>query len=143
VTTLKLTKVGDKDAKDIKQAAKVSKGKVQWNDVATDLDLAIVADNTQVNFDWTVKSENAPHQVEFEIKDGGIPIVFRGFDGAGEAVKVTADKIGDKIVEKIEKGGKYPKVINPTIDVQVGSSTDDGFINDYMRWTPFFRQELL
>jgi hypothetical protein len=78
ITSLKLIRVGDKDIKDIKNNASISKGKVQWADVATDLDLAITPDNTQVNFDWIVKSENAPHEVEFEIKDGGIPIIYKG-----------------------------------------------------------------
>jgi hypothetical protein len=128
VSELKLIKVGDKDIKETnKTAAKVSKGKAQWNEVATDLDLAITAENMRVNFDWIVKSEAAPHEVTFEIEDGGIPINYRGLDANREAVEVKTKKDGDKITETIEKGGNYPKIINPSLNLQVSTSynTDD------------------
>ena len=126
---MKLDKVGDKNTKDMKKTAKISKGKVQWDDVATDLDLAITAYNTQVSFDWIVKSENAPHNVEFDIQDGGIPVIYGGFDAVGKAVNVTTDKKDNKIAESIEKGGKYPKIINPQL--RVGNSSDHGSVSDY------------
>ena len=92
-TTIKLTRVGNKDIKDIgKQAPVQSDGKIQWENVDTDLDLAITAENTRVSFDWIVKSANAPHEVQFEIKDGGIPITYQGTDADGKPVTVKTRK---------------------------------------------------
>ncbi len=126
VTTLALTKIGNMDITTIgKTVAIASKGKIQWNDVVTDLDLAVTAENTQVRFDWIVKSEKAPHQMEFQINDGGIPISYKGTDADGQAVNVTAQRNGNKIVETIQPGGKYPKIINPIIDVDVNASEND------------------
>ncbi len=126
VTSLTLSKVGNIDINNItKKAATISPGKIQWTDIATDLDLAITAENTRVRFDWIVKSEKAPHEMEFEIKDGGITITYGGTDADGQAVNVTAQRNGNKIVESIQPGGKYPKVINPVIDVNTGASNND------------------
>jgi hypothetical protein len=101
----------------VKSTAVLSKGKVQWADVATDLDLAITADNERVSFDWIVKSENAPHEVTFEIQDGGIPVVYKGKDAQNKSVDVKILKNGKNIVESIEKGGQYPKTINPDFTI--------------------------
>ena len=79
VTTLRLTRVGDKDIKEIKTTASISKGKIQWNDVATGLDLAINAGNTRINFDWIIKSENAPHEMEFENQRRRHSCLLQGF----------------------------------------------------------------
>jgi len=67
VSTLKLIQIGDQDITDINTTAvKVSKGKIRWDDVATDLDLAVTAKNMRVNFDWIVnllkKSKQYCHQ---------------------------------------------------------------------------------
>jgi hypothetical protein len=133
-TSIRLNKIGEKDIRDIKDSGKkesqVSKGKILWSDVAADMDLAITAENTRVNFDWIVKSEDSPHQVEFEIEDGDLPICYQGFDAQGQKVDVTTQKDGNKIIETIEKGGNYPKTINPTIyDMTGWSNYDDGYCN--------------
>jgi hypothetical protein len=128
-SSVKLNKVGDKDIQDMPDLnaknAEISRGKILWSDVDTDLDLSITADNTRVSFDWVVKSEKAPHEVEFEVEDGGILIIYQGVDADGEPVDVVASKNGNMVTESIEKGGTYPKVINPTIDVDTGASADD------------------
>jgi hypothetical protein len=128
VSTLTLVRAGDKSINDLQGSARISANKVQWDNAATDLDIAITPCNSRVNFDWIVKSQNAPHEVEFTIQDGGIPIVFQGFDADGQMVEVIAEKTGDRIVERIEKGGKYSKTINP--EFQVGSSSDVGYVTD-------------
>ena len=83
----------------------------------TDLDLSVTADNTSVTFDWIVKSENAPHEVQFELNDGGIPIVYKGIDANKQAIEVKTQIDGNKVIESIDKGGKYPKIINPDFRV--------------------------
>lgn len=123
---MRLTKIGNQGIQQIeKKAATISQGKIQWDDAATDLDLAITAENTKVSFDWVVKSENAPHEVQFEIEDGGIPIIYRGVDADRKAVEVSVSKSGNLVTETIQKGGKYPKIINPTLDLDVEASEDD------------------
>jgi hypothetical protein len=130
-TSLRLTRVGISNVNAIeKKVPMTSKGKIQWENVADDLDLAITAENTSVRFDWIVKSGNAPHEVEFDIRDGGIPILYKGVDADGHTINVTSTIKGNKLTEKIEKGGKYPKVINPVIDVNIGASANDCF----MKW---------
>jgi hypothetical protein len=128
-TTLKMIRVGDKDISQTKNiTAEIAAEKINWKNVDTDLDLAISPENTRVNFDWIVKSENAPHEVEFEIEDGGIPITYKGVDAEEEPVQVTTEKSGNRVIERIEKCGKYPKVNNPSLDLQVNTSTNDGWI---------------
>ena len=71
--SVKLTRVGGTVAKDMAASnVTISVGRIQWDNVTSDLDLAISAYNSRVSFDWVVKSEDAPHEVEFEIHDGGI-----------------------------------------------------------------------
>lgn len=101
---------------------------MQWRDIAPDLDVAVTAANTWVSFDWVVKSENASHEVEFEVSDGGLSILYRGFDAEYNPVEVTTTRNGNRVTERIEKGGKYPKVINPVIEPTVGSGANDGHI---------------
>ena len=128
--SVKLTRVGGTVAKDMAASnVTISVGRIQWDNVTSDLDLAISAYNSRVSFDWVVKSEDAPHEVEFEIHDGGLPVQYRGLDADGKAVEVLSTKAGDRVTERIEKGGKYPKTINPTIDLSIASSYDDGCVN--------------
>jgi hypothetical protein len=131
-SSVKLNKVGEKDIQDMPDLqaknAEISKGKILWSDADIDLDLSITADNTRVSFDWVVKSEKAPHEVEFEIEDGGIPIIYQGADAEGAPVDVVANKNGNIVTETIEKGGTYPKVINPVLDLQVSAGANDGYI---------------
>jgi hypothetical protein len=142
-TSLGLSKIGDREMSEINEISEIreedskqTQGKIQWSDVDTDLDIAITAQNTRVRFDWIVKSENAPHEVEFEIKDGGIPISYQGTDADGNSIEVAATKTDNGIIERIEKGGKYPKVINPVIDVNTGASADDCIMYKYnSTWT--------
>ena len=130
ITSLKLTKIGDLDIRNISQkTGALSKGKIQWNDIVPDLDIAIVAENDQVSFDWVVKNDKAPHTVEFEVVDGGIPIIYGGWDSIKKPVKVSTQKLGNRVIESIEKGGKYPKHINPIINVQVGADSNDSMID--------------
>ena len=120
ISTLRLTRVGDKEIKNIQKPAAISEGKIQWSDVDTDLDLAITADNTRVSFDWIVKSDNAPHEVQFDFQDGGIPVVFKGQDAQNKSVDINIQKNGNSVVESIEKGGQYPKTINPDFQIAAG-----------------------
>jgi hypothetical protein len=113
ISTLSLIKIGGKEIKNVQKPALISQGKVQWNDVDIDLDLAVTADNTSISFDWIVKSEYAPHQVEFDFQDGGIPVDFKGTDGERKSINVAVQKNGNVVIESIEKGGNYPKTINP------------------------------
>lgn len=128
-TTLGLTRIGNVNLLDAKNyedlTPDIAKGKILWSNIDTDLDLSITAENSRVSFDWIVKSENAPHEVEFEIKDGGIPISYQGMDAEGNSIEVITSMADGKITERIEKGGKYPVIVNPVIDFNIGASADD------------------
>lgn len=130
--SIKLTKIGDIETKDVEEkTAKISAGKIHWDIAVADLDLAITATNSGVSFDWVVKSLEAPHEVEFEIEDGGLPVRYRGLDADKETVEVLTRQVGNRIIEKIEKGGTYPKTINPMIETSVSNGNNDGTIDMY------------
>lgn len=125
-SSLRLCGIGNEDAGNIeKTAPAISEGKIQWDNMVDGLDVAVTARNTSVSFDWIIKDENAPHEVEFEIEDGGIPVIYQGRDADGKEVEVEVAKNDGKVTERIEKGGKYPILVNPVIDVGINTGPDD------------------
>ncbi|MBN1190351.1 MAG: hypothetical protein JXA46_11405 [Dehalococcoidales bacterium] len=129
IAKTKLVKIGNKDINTIKNVNTImSKNNIRWDNIDTDLDIAIVAEYTKVEFNWIVKSENAPHEMEFEIQDGGIPVKYTGLDADHKPIEVTIEQKGNRVIERIEKGGKYPKTINPTINVQTGEYYNDTLV---------------
>lgn len=132
-STANATLIGvGKDSKAVtKKNALQSKGKLSWADVATDLDLAIEADNTHIRFKRILKSNKAPTEALFAVTQSGNGIILtsgaRYPDGSGE-VPVTATKGTGSLLETIDKAKitKYPVEIDPTW--QVGASTDDTLV---------------
>lgn len=123
--SLALSTIGGKSVAKI--AKQVSKGKMAFSNVATDLDIEIVASNTKVQFKRILKSGKAPADAVFGLSQSGTGITVtseaRYTDSKGmldAEIPVIATKNGGLLTETIDKAKitKYPVEIDPTLTIQ-------------------------
>ncbi len=112
----------------------ISKGKVEFNEVLSGLDLQIVAENGWVAFKRVIKNSTVPHKATFDISQNGnmgLKVSYRAKDGKTRVVPIQVDSsIVDGVLTEEVSAFRvtdivYPLEIDPTIDVKVGASTDD------------------
>lgn len=101
---------------------------VTWADIATDTDLVLVVNNTQVKFQRILKSDKAPNVATFTVTEVGKSyLTYRAFDNNREPVDFDVSKDDYILIEKIDLTKisvlQYPVRIDPTFSV--GASSDD------------------
>lgn len=137
-TQLELTDIGD--SKTMYTAIETPKldfsvkGKATAKDVATGTDLEISWDNSRVSYTRILKSSNASTIAKYSITETGttkIPLLIKSQDskeGTNKTVEVTSEIKDGVLTESIDTVNinlTYPVRIDPTLDISVGSSTDD------------------
>ena len=145
--SLALSTIGGKSVAKI--AKQVSKGKMAFSNVATDLDIEIIASNTQVQFKRILKSSKAPTDAVFGMSQTGIGITvtsearYVNQNIADAKIPVVASKNGGLLTEIIDKAKitKYPVEIDPTLTIQ--PSGKDTYIREDQATTNFGGATLL
>jgi hypothetical protein len=110
-----------------------TKGKAFAANIATDTDLEVSLDNTKVRFTRILKSDKAPTECMFGITQTGtgITLTSEAKDSrisGDNVIPITATRLGTVLIEDIDKSkGKftYPIRIDPTLNIDPTSSTDD------------------
>jgi len=131
--TITLSKIGGSAISTTKPAYIFKDNKATFADIALDTDLEILASNEIVKFTRILKSDKAPLDAELDVKqDGdGLRLYYQAVDADNNRLKVTAEKVGDKVAEKIlasdlqftnmvgeAKTAKYPIRIDPSLTIQ-------------------------
>lgn len=136
---LHLYDIGNKPvAKALSGSANIKRGVSSLFNVATDMDIEIVADNTKVQFKRILKSDKAPADATFNISQSGTGITVtsaaRYADNKGmldAKIPVIASRSGSILTETIDKAKitKYPIEIDPTLTIQ--PSGKDNYLMNY------------
>ena len=95
----------------------------------------IVPEHTRVSFRHILPSDKVPFEAQFKVI-GNIPLTARAFDDEGE-LELETSLVGDILTEKLSivknKNTKQIRPvkgsirIDPTLNLQVGASTDDAY----------------
>jgi len=148
VTTLTLSKIGTSSISTAKPEYTFKNNKATFADIALDTDLEILASNEQVKFTRVLKSDKAPLDAELDVKQvgEGLRLYYQAVDADNNQLKVTTEKVGDKVVEQIltadllftnmvgeAKTAKYPIKIDPILSL---SATENANMYQYLPDNP-------
>jgi hypothetical protein len=136
VTTLELTSVETANlaSKTIISTPSLSfaANKATASNIATDTDLELSWENSRISYTRILKSVNAPTTAKFNVTQtgSGITLLSKAQDSktsGDREIAVTSYTDKGVLTENIDSriAVTYPLRVDPTVDISIGSSTDD------------------